>query len=189
MAIVLPFLSVLLAGAIAAYHRWRLASWVALSAALLVACALLGASGAATFTAAVLLALVAVPLLVPAIRKPLVTAPLLKFYTRILPPLSDTERTALEAGTVGFEGELFSGMPKWEQLLAQPKPVLTAEEQAFLDGPVEEVCRNGVMSNGRVPRASSTAATMVAAKLAPARPQATSRVAAMAVKTARPSRW
>ena len=71
----------------------------------------------------------------------MITTPLLGFYTKILPPLSDTEKTALEAGTVGFEGELFSGMPKWDMLLSQPKPVLTAEEQAFLDGPVEEVCR------------------------------------------------
>ncbi|HTM69269.1 MAG TPA: acyl-CoA dehydrogenase, partial [Luteimonas sp.] len=124
MAIVLPFLFILLAGMLAAYHRWRLATWVSLSAVLLVACALLGANGAATLTAAVLLALVAVPLLVPAIRKALVTAPLLKFYTRILPPLSDTERTALESGTVGFEGELFSGKPDWQQLLSQPKPQL-----------------------------------------------------------------
>lgn len=141
MAIVLPFLFILLAGMVAAYHRWRLAAWVSLSAALLVACVLLGANGTATLVAAVLLALVAVPLLVPAIRKPLVTAPLLKFYTRILPPLSDTERTALESGTVGFEGELFSGKPDWQQLLSQPKPALTAEEQAYLDGPCEALCR------------------------------------------------
>ncbi|HET8765201.1 MAG TPA: acyl-CoA dehydrogenase [Rhodanobacter sp.] len=141
MAILMPFLSILVAGAFAAYHRWRLATWVALSAALLVACGLLGASATATVAAAVLLALVAVPLLVPSIRKPLVTAPLLKFYTRILPPLSDTERTALESGTVGFEGQLFSGKPDWTQLLSQPKPALTAEEQAYLDGPCEQLCR------------------------------------------------
>jgi acyl-CoA dehydrogenase len=59
----------------------------------------------------------------------------------MLPQLSDTERTALEAGTVGFEGELFSGRPDWKQAAGQPKPELTAEEQAFLDGPVEELCR------------------------------------------------
>ena len=88
-----------------------------------------------------LVALIAVPLLLPAIRKPFITAPLLKFYTRLLPPLSDTERTALESGTVGFEGQLFSGKPDWDQLLALPKPQLTAEEQAFLDGPCEELCR------------------------------------------------
>ena len=76
-----------------------------------------------------------------AFRKARITTPLLHFYTKILPPLSDTERTALEAGTVGFEGQLFSGKPDWDQLLSLPKPQLTADEQAFLDGPCEELCR------------------------------------------------
>jgi acyl-CoA dehydrogenase len=141
MSVLLPFLVFLLATAFAAYHRLRLAVWVALTACGLLACWLLGASQVATLVAAGVLALVALPLLVPAIRKPLITAPLLKFYTRLLPPLSDTERTALEAGTVGFEGELFSGKPDWDQLLSQPRPELTPEEQAFLDGPCEQLCR------------------------------------------------
>ncbi len=141
MSILLPFLAFLLAGAVAAYHRLRLAYWAAITATLLVACWLLGANHAAVVVAAVLVALIAVPLLLPAIRKPLVTAPLLKFYRRILPPLSQTERIALESGSVGFEGELFSGDPDWDQLLSQPAPQLTAEEQAFLDGPVEELCK------------------------------------------------
>ncbi len=140
MSIVIPFLALLLAASFAAYHRWRLAVWAALTATLLVACWLLGTNPAATIIAAVILALVAVPLLLPQIRKPWITTPLLKFYTRLLPPLSDTERTALESGTVGFEGELFSGKPDWQQLLSQPKPALTAEEQAFLDGPCEQLC-------------------------------------------------
>ena len=57
------------------------------------------------------------------------------------PQLSETEQIALEAGTVGWEGQLFSGRPDWRVLLAQPAPALSAEEQAFLDGPVEDVCR------------------------------------------------
>ena len=141
MSVAVPFLAFLFAGAFAAYHRLRLAVWAALTASLLVACWLLGASPAATLVAAILVALVAVPLLVPGLRKGWITAPLLSFYTKLLPPLSDTERTALEAGTVGFEGELFSGKPDWDQLLSLPKPQLTAEEQAFLDGPCEELCR------------------------------------------------
>jgi acyl-CoA dehydrogenase len=140
MSILLPFLAFLLAGAVAAYHRWRLAYWAAFTASLLVACWFLGANHAAVLVAAALVALIALPLLIPAIRKPLVTAPLLKFYRKILPPLSQTERIALESGSVGFEGELFSGDPDWNQLLSQPAPQLTAEEQAFLDGPVEELC-------------------------------------------------
>ena len=141
MSVLIPFLVFLLVAGFAAYHRLRLATWAALAATALVAAWLLGASGTATIVAFVLLALIAVPLLIPAIRKPLITAPLLKFYRKILPPLSQTERIALESGSVGFEGELFSGDPDWQQLLSQPKPELTAEEQAFLDGPVEQLCR------------------------------------------------
>jgi len=142
MSVAVPFIALLLTAAFAAYHRWRLPVWVALAATVLVACWLLGASAAASAVAAALLLLVAVPLLLPQVRKPYITAPLLKFYTRILPPLSATERTALESGTVGFEGELFSGRPQWDKLLSQPRPELTAEEQAFLDGPVEALCRS-----------------------------------------------
>jgi len=141
MSILAPFLALLLVGAFAAYHRMRLASWVALSAATLVAGWVLGASHAATGVAAALLLLVAVPLLLPAIRLPFITRPLLGFYTKILPPLTETERVALEAGTVGWEGQLFSGKPDWNVLLSQPKPTLSADEQAFIDGPVEELCR------------------------------------------------
>ena len=141
MSIVAPFLAFLLVGAFAAYHRLRLAYWAAITATLLVACWLLGANHTAVIIAAVCVALIAVPLLIPAIRKPLITTPLMKFFRKVLPPLSQTERIALETGSVGFEGELFTGDPDWNKLLSQPKPQLSAEEQAFLDGPVEELCR------------------------------------------------
>ena len=141
MSAVVPFLLLILTGAFAAYHRLRLATWVAIAVAALVAGWLLGASTTATAVAAVLLALVSLPLLLAPVRKALITAPLLKFFRKVLPPLSQTERIALETGSVGFEGELFTGDPDWETLLSYPKPELTAEEQAFLDGPVEELCR------------------------------------------------
>ena len=57
------------------------------------------------------------------------------------PRMSATEREALAAGTVWIEGELFSGRPDLRRILAEPYPELSAEERAFLDGPVEEVCR------------------------------------------------
>jgi acyl-CoA dehydrogenase len=141
MTVLAPFLALLLVGLLAAYHRWSLAVFAALAGAALVAAALLGASQTATLVAAALVAVVVLPLLITPLRQSVISAYLLRVYSRMLPSLSDTERTALEAGTVGFEGELFSGMPKWDTLLAQPKPELTAEEQAFLDGPCEEVCR------------------------------------------------
>ena len=62
-------------------------------------------------------------------------------YRRRLPPLSDTEREALEAGTVWWDAALFSGRPDWQAFLAEPKPTLQEKEQAFLDGPTEELCR------------------------------------------------
>ncbi len=77
------------------------------------------------------------------IRRALVTAPLMKAMKAagFLPKISDTERVAIEAGTVWVEGELFSGKPDFERILDEPYPELTDEEQAFLDGPVEALCR------------------------------------------------
>ncbi|MBC8018076.1 MAG: acyl-CoA dehydrogenase family protein, partial [Verrucomicrobia bacterium] len=77
----------------------------------------------------------------PALRRPILARPLLRLFKQMLPPLSETEREALEAGTVGWDGELFSGSPDWAKLLSTPTPQLTTSEQAFLDGPVEELCR------------------------------------------------
>ncbi|MBS7456063.1 acyl-CoA dehydrogenase [Coralloluteibacterium stylophorae] len=141
MSIFLPILALLLAGGIAAYHRLSLPVWAGLSAVLLLVSWALGGNGIAVAVCALLLAAVAVPLLLPDFRRKRITAPLLEFYTKILPPLSSTERQMLESGTVGFEGELFSGRPAWDKLLSQPAATLTAEEQAFLDGPCEELCR------------------------------------------------
>jgi acyl-CoA dehydrogenase len=77
---------------------------------------------------------------VPALRRGLVAAPLMRWVGSILPQVGDTERTALEAGTVWWDGDLFSGAPDWRKLLDFPAPHLTDAEQAFLDGPVEELC-------------------------------------------------
>jgi len=88
----------------------------------------------------VLFAAIAIPLNILPIRRKWLTAPFLKVYRKMLPTLSDTEKVALEAGTVGWEGELFAGNPKWRSLLDQHWPQLSKEEQAFIDGPVEEVC-------------------------------------------------
>jgi len=74
-------------------------------------------------------------------RRNLVTRPLLEAFRRMVPRISQTERDALEAGNVWWEGEIFSGHPDWEKLLRLPPPVLSDEEQAFLDGPTDEFCR------------------------------------------------
>ena len=141
MSVLIPFLALVLAGMAAAFFRVSLKNWVVITVVTLAIGVAVGGNPWASALAALLFAAVAGPLLHTPTRRQRLTAPLLKIYTKMLPQLSDTERTALEAGTVGFEGELFSGMPKWKILLSQPKPELSAEERAFLDGPVEDVCK------------------------------------------------
>ncbi|WP_458376712.1 acyl-CoA dehydrogenase [Pseudomonas pergaminensis] len=88
----------------------------------------------------VLIAVVAAPLLLPDLRRQYFTKPLFSWFQKVLPPMSETERDAIDAGTVWWDGELFSGRPDWDKLLAYPKVQLTEEEQAFIDGPTEELC-------------------------------------------------
>lgn len=75
------------------------------------------------------------------LRRAVLSAPLLSLYRRVLPRMSQTEREAIEAGTVWWEGELFSGSPDWTRLITFPVPKLTPEEQAFLDNETETLCR------------------------------------------------
>jgi acyl-CoA dehydrogenase len=67
--------------------------------------------------------------------------PIFGWAQRVLTKLSDTEREAIEAGDVWWDADLFSGKPDWGKLLAFPPATLSAAEQAFLDGPVDELCR------------------------------------------------
>ncbi|MDO8519599.1 MAG: acyl-CoA dehydrogenase, partial [Deltaproteobacteria bacterium] len=77
--------------------------------------------------------------LVP-LRRALLTSFVMKGMKNFLPKISQTERTALEAGVVWVEGDLFSGKPGFKKLLREPYPHLTSEEQAFVDGPVQRLC-------------------------------------------------
>jgi len=78
---------------------------------------------------------------VPEARRRLIVQPAFGTIRRVLPKISETEQQALDAGTIGFDAELFSGRPDWTKLRAVPPVTLTSEEQAFLDGPTEELCR------------------------------------------------
>ena len=75
-----------------------------------------------------------------ALRMRLLTRPFMKKYRKLLPAMSSTESEALDAGTVWWDGELFTGGPDWPKLMSARAPVLTAAERAFLDGPCEELC-------------------------------------------------
>ncbi|WP_054893052.1 MULTISPECIES: acyl-CoA dehydrogenase [unclassified Pseudomonas] len=79
-------------------------------------------------------------LILPQWRRQVFTGPVFKWFQRTLPPMSQTEREAIDAGTVWWDGQLFSGQPDWNTLLDYPAPTLTAEEQAFINGPTEELC-------------------------------------------------
>ena len=74
------------------------------------------------------------------LRLRLVTRPFLRSYRRLLPSMSATEREALDAGTVWWDGELFTGGPDWQKLMSAKAPTLSEAEQAFLDGPCEDLC-------------------------------------------------
>jgi acyl-CoA dehydrogenase len=73
-------------------------------------------------------------------RRDWLSRPIFRWARKVLPGLSATEREAIEAGDVWWDADLFSGNPDWAKLLAAPPAQLSAEEQAFLDGPVEELC-------------------------------------------------
>ncbi|MHB0783922.1 acyl-CoA dehydrogenase [Pseudomonas putida] len=88
----------------------------------------------------VVLALKIALVALPQWRRKVFTAPVFRWFQRTLPPMSQTEREAIDAGTVWWDGELFSGRPDWRTLLAYPAPKLTDEEQAFIDGPTEALC-------------------------------------------------
>ena len=127
--------------AYAAFKRWDLQQWSIVTGAALVAGSFMVASfSSGVFILWVVFLAITLPLNNISFRQTYITEPALGFYRKITPKLSDTEQTALQAGTVGWEGELFSGKPDWKQLKSQPIPELSAEERAFLDGPVEEVC-------------------------------------------------
>lgn len=73
-------------------------------------------------------------------RRDFITKPIFSLARGVLPSMSDTEREALEAGDVWWDADLFTGNPDWSKLLSQKPAMLTAEEKAFLDGPVDDLC-------------------------------------------------
>ena len=124
-----------------AYHRANLAEATLALGILLVAYTFWGA-GAAWWKAVLWVLFIPHVLLnIRPLRRVLISNRFLLVFKRMLPPMSRTEREALEAGTVWWDGELFSGGPDWNKLLSAKAPALLPEEQAFIDGPCEELCR------------------------------------------------
>ncbi|ENJ6168240.1 acyl-CoA dehydrogenase [Vibrio cholerae] len=71
------------------------------------------------------------------LRRKWISDPAFKMFKKVLPPLSQTEKEAMEAGSVWWDGELFSGKPDFTKLHHYPKPTLSAEEQSFIDNELE----------------------------------------------------
>jgi acyl-CoA dehydrogenase len=125
-----------------AYFRAPLWLWTLVAGAVLaVTTALCPWAAAAQVALWVAFAVIAAVLILRPLRRRLLTKPIFAAFRRVMPAMSDTEREALEAGTVWWEAELFGGKPRWDKLFALAPARLGPDEQAFLDGPVEELCR------------------------------------------------
>jgi len=123
------------------YFRARLIGWTVVAGLFLAWLSLIFGFGSSTNISLLsAFAVVALAFNVGPLRRLLFTSRVLAVYRRILPDMSQTEKEAIDAGTVWWDADLFSGRPDWDKLLATPAPKLSAEEQAFLDGPVEELC-------------------------------------------------
>ncbi|MGL6605651.1 acyl-CoA dehydrogenase FadE [Aeromonas hydrophila] len=138
MTTTLTLLGVILVIGAMAYRRASLFTSTLATAAALIVGTLYGHVPLLVWA---LLAVIAIPLNLVDFRRNQLTKPLFKLYKSIMPEMSRTEKEAIEAGTTWWEADLFAGNPNWKKLHAIPVSTLSAEEQAFMDGPVEEVCR------------------------------------------------
>ncbi|PSV17629.1 acyl-CoA dehydrogenase [Photobacterium leiognathi subsp. mandapamensis] len=135
LAYVIGFIGAL---CILAYHRASLKTFTVTIAAALAVGSALSITGLFSW---IVFAAIAIPLNTPFIRKKYLSKSALNAFKNVMPEMSSTEKEAIDAGTVWWEADLFSGDPDWKKLHDIPAPTLSAEEQAFLDGPVNEVCR------------------------------------------------
>ena len=138
MQILICFLYVIATLGAVSYFRMKLFNATVALFCLFILGSILGVIGEFSW---VIFLLAALPLNIESVRKQYISEPILKLYKKIMPEMSSTEKDAIDAGTVWWDGEIFSGNPNWQTLHSIPQARLTTEEQAFLDGPVEKVCR------------------------------------------------
>lgn len=141
MYTLLLILAVLVLSGYLSYQRKNLLQWSVVTLVLLVLFSYLPTSKVTLWIAYVVLGLPIVILNLKPLRRVLFSNPFFRIYKKIMPNMSSTEKEALDAGTVTWEAELFSGKPDWQKLLSVPQATLTEEEQAFLDGPTHELCK------------------------------------------------
>lgn len=131
-------LLIALIGALA-YYRAPVLAWTVVLAAWLAALQFAFGCPVSAAAWAVFAVLAAVLNIVP-LRRALFTGPVFGVFKKITPAMSQTEQEAINAGTVWWDRDLFSGKPDYQRLLSFPDAKLSAEEQAFLDGPTEQLC-------------------------------------------------
>jgi acyl-CoA dehydrogenase len=132
--------AIVVAGALA-YHRANAVAWsLALAAGAAALTFLTGTPLAALTAIWIAVGVFAAISIVKPLRRALVTGPIFGIYKKILPQISQTEQEALDAGSIWWDADLFTGKPDWKKMLAYPEAKLSAEEKAFIDGPVEELC-------------------------------------------------
>ena len=137
----LLFIVVLIASnAYLSFNRLSLKSFAITNVVILLAYLLFGSGSTLLSLVMLLLAAAGVFLSFVPLRQSTLSKPAFGVFKKVLPSMSSTEKEALEAGTTWWEGDLFSGKPDWNKLANYPKPSLSEKEQAFLDGPVEELC-------------------------------------------------
>jgi len=138
----LTVLLIFLVGAVAlAFRRASLQTTSYVLATLLIVYLLTGVFSWLWFSLLFISLLVTVTLSQTGWRRRIISRRLLTWYRRVLPKLSVTEQEAIDAGTVWWEGELFTGNPDWNRLLASGRPQINEYEQSFIEGPVEQLCQ------------------------------------------------
>jgi acyl-CoA dehydrogenase len=141
MITVLMILAVLAVIMLLAFFRASIWGWLLATIVIVAGVAILNSiSGDALMATVITLGVFVLVLGVPFLRRLLISSFILKIFRKILPQVSQTEQEALDAGTVWWDGELFSGHPDWNRLLAYSRPALSAEEQSFLDNETEQLC-------------------------------------------------
>lgn len=140
MSTLLSLLIVLGANAYLSFNRMSLKHFATLNIVLFVIFALIIKAPFLISLITFLLAATGVLLSMASLRKEFLSQPAFAIFKKILPPMSTTEKEALEAGTTWWEGDLFSGKPDWNKFSNYAKPTLSEKEKAFIDGPLEELC-------------------------------------------------
>ncbi|NVJ61035.1 MAG: acyl-CoA dehydrogenase [Gammaproteobacteria bacterium] len=120
-----------------AYKRLRTGTALVIAASVLVVCGLVWS---VAITPWVLLGVFAALYFLHDLRKDKITLPIFKLFKSVLPPMNQTEKDALEAGDVWWDGDLFKGNPDWNSMLKYPKPELSKEEREFVDVQAEKLC-------------------------------------------------